>query len=92
MYIEECEDQGIVLHSKDPALLADVTLNTIYNFLIKKMLVSDRQSGAKLINQQLGGPSKLQNSAMMCYEEFNRLFCKGMFKFALINTINGLQD
>lgn len=59
MYIEECEDQGIVLHSKDPALLADVTLNTIYNFLIKKMLVSDRQSGAKLINQQLGGPSKL---------------------------------
>lgn len=29
---------------------------------------------------------------MMCYEEFNRLFCKGMFKVALINTLDGLQN
>ena len=50
MFIEECEDQGVQLQSKDPALLADVNLNTVYNFLIKKMLVADRQSGAKLIN------------------------------------------
>ena len=28
----------------------------------------------------------------MCYEEFNRLFCKGMFKVALINTIQKLTE
>ena len=27
----------------------------------------------------------------MCYDEFNRLFCRCMFKAALINTINSLQ-
>ena len=28
----------------------------------------------------------------MCFEEFNRLFCKGMIKYALINIIAKLQD
>jgi len=28
----------------------------------------------------------------MCYEEFNKLFCKGMFKVALINTLEQLQN
>jgi hypothetical protein len=27
----------------------------------------------------------------MCYEEFNKLFCKGMFKKALINILDELQ-
>ena len=27
----------------------------------------------------------------MCYDEFNRLFCRGMFKAALINTLNSLN-
>jgi hypothetical protein len=27
----------------------------------------------------------------MCFEEFNRLFCKGIFKYALINIIKKLQ-
>jgi hypothetical protein len=40
----------------------------------------------KLVSQQIG-MAQLQKPNLMCYEEFNRLFCKGMFKVALINTI-----
>ena len=34
----------------------------------------------------------LQNKNNMCYDEFKKLFCKDIFKTALINTINKLQD
>ena len=34
----------------------------------------------------------LQNKNKMCYDEFKKLFCKDMFKTALINTINKLKD
>ena len=34
----------------------------------------------------------LQNRNKMCYDEFKKLFCKDMFKTALINTINKLKD
>jgi len=74
---------------KDPVLVIDIPMATIYEFLIKKRLVRDRQFAIKLITQQLGG--KLQNQGKLCYEEFNKLFCRGMFKVALINTINSLQ-
>jgi hypothetical protein len=36
--------------------------------------------------------AQLQKASLMCYEEFNRLFCKGMFKVALINTIQKLTE
>ena len=45
----------------------------------------------KLVSQQIG-MAQLQKANLMCYEEFNRLFCKGMFKVALINTIQKLTD
>ena len=28
----------------------------------------------------------------MCLDEFNKLFCKGLFKEALINTLDSLQS
>lgn len=45
----------------------------------------------KLVSQQIG-MAQLQKPNLMCYEEFNRLFCKGMFKVALINTIQKLTE
>jgi hypothetical protein len=92
MYLEDCAEKCIELQSHDKALIAEVPIGQVLDFLIKKRLVQDRQSASKLISQQIGGPNKLQNIGMMCYEEFNRLFCKGMFKVALINTLDGLQN
>ena len=69
--------------------ITDVPLETVYEFLIKKRLVQDRQSATKLVSQQIGGKTAIPGR--MSYEEFNRLFCKGMFKVALVNTINNLQ-
>lgn len=66
--------------------IADVPLDKVYDFVIKKHIVKDRQMATKLVSQQIG-MAQLQKPNLMCYEEFNRLFCKGMFKVALINTI-----
>ena len=67
-------------------------MNTVYEFLIKKRLVPDRSNATKLVTSALGGVGGLQNPSQMCYEEFNKLFCKGMFKVALINTLEQLQS
>lgn len=59
---------------------------------MKKRLVEDRQQATRLVLQQVGGLANLQNPNLMCYDEFNKVFCKGMFKVALINTLDSLQD
>ena len=64
-------------------------MEKVYNFLIEKRIVADRQFAMKLVNEQIGF-SSLSNQNHMCYEEFNRLFCKGMFKRALINILEHL--
>ena len=45
----------IVSNHKDIALVKDIPLSTVYEFLIKKRLVRDRQYAIKLVSQQLGG-------------------------------------
>ena len=77
---------------KDAKTLRNVSLTTVYEFLIKQRLVPDRSSATKLVTSSLGGVGGLQNPGQMCYEEFNKLFCKGMFKLALINTLEQLQN
>mmetsp|Transcript_34487 Transcript_34487/g.52773 ORF Transcript_34487/g.52773 Transcript_34487/m.52773 type:complete len:133 (-) Transcript_34487:1332-1730(-) len=75
---------------KDIKRTNEVPLDKAYDFIIKKHIVKDRQSATKLVQQQIGGLNFLQNKNMMCFEEFNRLFCKAIFKTALIVTINKL--
>ena len=76
---------------KDLSRLTEVPLDKVYDFVIKKHIVQDRQMATKLVSQQIG-MANLGTKDMMCYEEFNRLFCKGMFKVALINTIAKLTE
>lgn len=76
---------------KDLSRLTEVPLDKVYDFIIKKHIVQDRQMATKLVSQQIG-MANLGTKDMMCYEEFNRLFCKGMFKVALINTIAKLTE
>ena len=76
---------------KDLSRLTEVPLDKVYDFIIMKHIVADRQMATKLVAQQVG-MANLGTTDMMCYEEFNRLFCKGMFKVALINTIAKLTD
>ena len=78
-------------NQKDFGNIQTVALNTVYEFLIKKRLVPDRSNATKLVASSLAGAGGLQTPGKMCYEEFNKLFCKGMFKVALINTLDKLQ-
>lgn len=45
----------------------------------------------KLLNNQLGSFEELQRPNLICFDEFLKIFCRGMFKQALINTIEKLQ-
>ena len=87
----DSQDQSEGPH-KEAKTLRNVSMATVYEFLIKKRLVPDRSSATKLVASSLGGVGGLQNPGQMCYEEFNKLFCKGMFKLALINTLEQLQN
>lgn len=78
-------------NQKDFGNIQTVAINTVYEFLIKKRLVPDRSNATKLVSSSLAGAGGLQTPGKMCYEEFNKLFCKGMFKVALINTLDKLQ-
>lgn len=75
---------------KEVHRIKELHLEKVYNFLIEKRIVADRQYAMRLVNEQIGF-SSLSNPNHMCYEEFNRLFCKGMFKRALINILEHLQ-
>jgi len=46
---------------KDAKTLRNVSLATVYEFLLKKRLVPDRSNATKLVNASLGGVGGLQN-------------------------------
>lgn len=74
----------------DPKKIFELPLNTIFNFLIDKHIVKDKYQALQLINNQLGGTKNLDVKNMMSYGEFNKLFCKSMFKQALVRTLDDL--
>ena len=76
---------------KQRHLINDVPLQIIYNFLMSRSLAKDRQEATRLVQNEIG-LKQLQNEGAMCQEEFKKLFCKGMFKKALIDIIDKLQS
>ena len=75
----------------DERLVIDVPVNAVTEFLVNKRCVVDRQNAIKLLNNQLGSFDDLQRPNLICFDEFLKIFCRGMFKQALINTIEKLQ-
>lgn len=71
----------------DPAKIFELPVDTIFNFLIVRHIVKDRHQAQKLVHQQLG---HTKNQDKMSFGEFNKLFCKSMFKQALIKTLDSL--
>lgn len=67
----------------------EVPVEKVYALIQNKHVVADRQQAVKLVVQQIGR-GLLETPGKMRYNEFNKLFCKGMFKVALINMINNL--
>ena len=73
----------------DERLVLEVPLAAAIDLLTSKNIVVDYQNGMKFIFNQLGS-DQLQKPNMICQEEWNKVFCKGMFKQALKNTIDKL--
>ncbi|CDW75722.1 iki3 domain containing protein [Stylonychia lemnae] len=66
-------------------VLFEHSINTVCGFMVKKRLASDKEQAAKIIFGQLGMATRKDN---INFDEFNRVFCKGIFKEALINVTN----
>ena len=71
--------------------ILDVPITKACDYLIKKRLVKDRQGATRLIQHEIGIENLNKEGFMTC-DEFNKLFCKGMFKFCLINILSSLQE
>jgi hypothetical protein len=69
----------------------ELPVNAIIEFLTKQRLVPDHPQAIKLIEDNIGSIKALPNPGKIAQDEFCKLFCKGMFKMALINTIDKLQ-
>ena len=68
---------------KDIKKIVHIPLTKVYDYLMKRRLVDDQQQGISLIQQQIG-MHNLQNAGMLSGPEFEKIFCKSMFKFTLI--------
>ena len=71
--------------------MIDLPVNAVIEFLVNKQCVVDRQNAIKLLHNQLGPFDELQRPNLICFDEFLKIFCRGMFKQALIHTIEKLQ-
>ena len=69
----------------------ELPVQAIIEFLTKHRLVPDHPQATKLIENNIGDLSALPTPGKITEDEFSKLFCKGMFKMALINTIEKLQ-
>jgi hypothetical protein len=57
-------------------------LSVILDFLVKEGVSLDRDKARQVVNKQIG--EELMSENKVSDEEFDKLFCKGMFKKALI--------
>ena len=52
--------------------------------MLKKRLASDREKALKILQEYSGNPS-IKSKEVVNFDEYNRIFCKGIFKDALVN-------
>ena len=64
--------------------------NKFLKFLIKKKLASDREKAQKILIDYSGNPN-MKNKEVLSFDEFTKIFCKGIFKDALINVTQSFQ-
>lgn len=67
----------------------DVPVETIYNFLMNQNIASDRIMAVRIVKNELDKPK--EDLKQIDFDDFNKIFCKSMFKLALTNMIEQLK-
>lgn len=61
-------------------------MKTVIKFMVKKGMSLDNEQAEKDIQKVLGKIPEME------YEEFYRLFCKGIFRVALLDMISSIEQ
>ena len=66
----------------------ELPIKIVSDFMTKKGITPDREKAKTIINKAQVGREKRQ---LVTIDEFNRIFCKGIFKDALINVVENID-
>lgn len=77
-----CRDNLDTNIQPDATKVTELPLSVILDFLVKEGVSLDRDKARQVVNKQIG--EELMSENKVSDEEFDKLFCKGMFKKALI--------
>ena len=71
---------------------ADVEIEVIADLLVAKQLVSDTDTGIKLIVKSLNIRDTETKELKLNYALFQRIFCRSIFKESLIEVLREIED
>lgn len=74
----------------DPEKVTELPLNVILDFLIRESVALDRDKAKEIILKQIG--EEHINDGKISADSFSKLFCKGMFKRALIKIAETFEN
>ena len=69
-------------YTHDPGFVTEIPIPEVHKWLIKEGIVADKEKAKRAIQQEVG-KLRLQSEGLMLYEEFTRMFTKGVIKNAL---------
>lgn len=69
---------------EDEIFVDELPIKNIMQYFVKSGIALDRDKARQAVEQEIGSP--LENENMISYQEFSQVFCRGMFKQALIRA------
>ena len=81
--IKSIWDRHTSAHYKreDLGFISELPVKPILSFFVREGVALDRDKAKQAVEAEIG---ELENEGMISFSEFNRIFCKGVFKQALI--------
>ena len=71
-------------HKRDVGFVTEIPLKVVLNWLVKEGVALDRDKAKLVVKSEIGTLSQ-EDDGLLLYDEFNRIFCRGVIKQALIN-------
>ena len=65
--------------------MTEISLKEVKNWLIKEGIAADREKAKTAIENEIGKMA-MADQEIMTYDEFNRLFAKGVLKKAIVDV------
>ena len=71
-------------------MVDELPVKPILSYLVKEGIALDRDKAKTAIENEIG--NQLANEGMISYREFQQIFCRGIFKEALIRSADAFMQ